>query len=143
VPPWLRLRRSSSDGADRSNPDAAAADAVRRACAAHGLASPALRVLARADVNGARASPVWTFLKAAYGDTSDIGWNFGKFVMARDGNVVGRYCPPLRPALLVRAACFVAADARDAAPTACMPRDLNAPFVSFGGSARRLLCFGR
>jgi glutathione peroxidase len=102
VPPWLRLRRTSSDGLDRSDPDVAAADAVRRACAAHGLDSPALRVLARADVNGARASPVWTYLKAAYGDTSDIGWNFGKFVVARDGNVVGRYCPPLRPALLVR-----------------------------------------
>jgi hypothetical protein len=103
----LRLRRSSSDAhvaAEReADPDAAAAAAVRRACAAHGLAeSPALRVLQRADVNGARASPVWTFLKAAYGDTSDIGWNFGKFVVARDGNVVGRYCPPLRPSLLVR-----------------------------------------
>lgn len=103
VPPWLRLRRTSSDGLDRSDPDVAAADAVRRACAAHGLDSPALRVLARADVNGARASPVWTYLKAAYGDTSDIGWNFGKFVVARDGNVVGRYCPPLRPALLAAA----------------------------------------
>ena len=129
---------------------AQAAAAVRATCATHGLKAPEVRVLAPADVNGPDAHPVWTFLKAAYGDTSDIGWNFGcapttalkphnrareraaraarprqrpsradphyecppltrapaairsKFVVARNGDVVGRYCPPLRPALLVR-----------------------------------------
>ncbi len=74
--------------------------------AQHGLLPPAVRVLSKADVNGPKAHPVWTYLKCAYGDTSDIGANFGKFLVARDGRVHGRYCPPLRPALLVRAACL-------------------------------------
>ena len=56
---------------------AQAAAAVRVTCKTHGLKAPEVRVLAPADVNGADAHPVWTFLKAASGDTSDIGWNFG------------------------------------------------------------------
>ena len=108
MPAWLRGRRSSADrrlSADRrtEGPGGAAEAAVRRTLATHGVGGPALRVLRQADVNGPDAHPVWTFLKAAYGDTSDIGWNFGKFIVARDGNVVGRYCPPLRPALLTAA----------------------------------------
>lgn len=45
------------------------------------------------DVNGPKASPVYTFLKAASGDTSPITWNFAKFLVKRDGTVFGRYGP--------------------------------------------------
>ncbi len=114
---WLRRRapfgghansvaspRSSQDG-EGGDPDASAALAVQRAAAAHGLDGPALCILSRGDVNGPNAHPVWTYLKAAYGDTSDIGWNFGKFIVGRDGGVHSRVSPPLRIALLVRCAC--------------------------------------
>ncbi|KAL0029397.1 hypothetical protein WJX77_004644 [Trebouxia sp. C0004] len=45
------------------------------------------------DVNGPKASPVYTFLKAASGDTSPISWNFAKFLVKKDGTVFGRYGP--------------------------------------------------
>jgi hypothetical protein len=64
---------------------------------------PVVRVLAPGDVNGPGASPMWTWLKVASGDTSDTGDNFGKFLVSRDGREAGRFCAPLRPALLVRA----------------------------------------
>ena len=75
----LRNLGASSDSLQREAAEAAAAAAaaVRATCEKHGLTAPAVRVLAPADVNGPDAHPVWTFLKAAYGDTSDIGWNFG------------------------------------------------------------------
>jgi glutathione peroxidase len=51
----------------------------------------------KVDVNGASASPVYNFLKVAAGDTSDIGWNFGKFLVRPDGTVFGRYAPTTGP----------------------------------------------
>ena len=48
-------------------------------------------VTAKTNVNGADASPVWTFLKKASGDESDVRWNFAcKLLVGRDGNVVER-----------------------------------------------------
>ena len=38
----------------------------------------------------APADPVFKFLKADSGDTSDIGWNFGKFLVGKDGKVIKR-----------------------------------------------------
>lgn len=75
----LRNLGASSNSLETQAADAAlaATAAVRALCASYGLHAPAVRVLAPGDVNGAAAHPVWTFLKAAYGDTSDIGWNFG------------------------------------------------------------------
>ncbi|KXZ53559.1 hypothetical protein GPECTOR_6g475 [Gonium pectorale] len=52
------------------------------------------------DVNGANASPVYQYLKVASGDTSDIGWNFGKFLVRPDGTVFGRYAPTTSPLAL-------------------------------------------
>ncbi|GAB4856858.1 Probable glutathione peroxidase 8, variant 2 [Ancistrocladus abbreviatus] len=47
------------------------------------------------DVNGANASPLYELLKLGkwgiFGD--DIQWNFAKFLVGRDGQVVGRYYP--------------------------------------------------
>ncbi len=44
------------------------------------------------DVNGKRASPLYVFLKqAAPNDHSNIKWNFTKFLVGRDGQVLKRY----------------------------------------------------
>lgn len=74
---------------------------------------------AKIDVNGKQASPLFTWLKEQApkdkGDEStksfevmtkalkpfskaeDIKWNFGKFLIDRDGNVKGRYSPAYKP----------------------------------------------
>ena len=43
------------------------------------------------DVNGDKASPIFSFLKVSSGDPSNIKWNFTKFLMNRDGTVFKRY----------------------------------------------------
>jgi len=47
------------------------------------------------DVNGENESPLYTFLKAEKGGLlgSAIKWNFTKFLIDREGNVVKRYAP--------------------------------------------------
>ncbi len=52
------------------------------------------------DVNGDRAAPVFQFLRAEQpggGETSDIAWNFTKFLVDRNGAVVKRYEPMTTP----------------------------------------------
>ena len=44
---------------------------------------------AKIDVNGANASPLYVWLKEK--KPGDIPWNFTKFIIDREGNVVGRY----------------------------------------------------
>ena len=55
---------------------------------------------AKIDVNGRNASPLFAYLKkqkkGALGAT--IQWNFTKFLIDREGNVVGRYAPADTPA---------------------------------------------
>jgi len=51
-------------------------------------------LLEKQDVNGPSRSPLYQFL---VGDGPDIGWNFGKFVVGRDGNVVARFEPTTSP----------------------------------------------
>ncbi|MGD1906657.1 MAG: glutathione peroxidase [Leptolyngbyaceae cyanobacterium] len=51
-------------------------------------------LLEKQDVNGANRSPLYQFL---VGDGPDIGWNFGKFLVGRDGSVVGRFEPKTAP----------------------------------------------
>ena len=55
---------------------------------------------AKIDVNGRNASPLFAYLKkekkGALGAT--IQWNFTKFLIDRDGNVVKRYAPQDTPA---------------------------------------------
>ena len=48
-------------------------------------------MFSKVDVNGPNAHPVWKFLKSnqAVG-THDIGWNFDKFLVNKDGHVVKR-----------------------------------------------------
>ncbi len=54
----------------------------------------------KVDVNGGGTHPLFTWLKnEATGilGTKDIKWNFTKFLVDRNGKVVGRYAPTTRP----------------------------------------------
>ena len=77
--------------------------------------------LAKIEVNGENEAPLYTFLKAAVAEENvkglknkmtmkmiagiskttkkpgDIKWNFTKFLVDREGNVVGRYSPTANP----------------------------------------------
>ncbi|CAM3137059.1 MULTISPECIES: glutathione peroxidase [Sphingomonas] len=62
-------------------------------------------VMAKIDVNGDDAHPLFQWLKAqAPGvlGTKAIKWNFTKFLVDRDGKVVGRYAPTTKPEDLVK-----------------------------------------
>lgn len=57
-------------------------------------------VLAKIDVNGSDAAPVYNFLKeSAPGilGTEAIKWNFTKFLIGKDGKVINRYAPNTKP----------------------------------------------
>ncbi len=80
------------------------------------------QLMAKSDVNGANANPVFEYLKAAapteeykglkakaahamlkrisksVEKESDILWNFTKFLVDRQGNVIKRYAPTVTPA---------------------------------------------
>jgi glutathione peroxidase len=50
------------------------------------------------EVNGARRHPLYAWLTAPEnGFPGDIGWNFEKFLIARDGRVSGRYPAGTKP----------------------------------------------
>lgn len=55
------------------------------------------------DVNGSGAHPLFDYLKkeakGALG-TSRIKWNFTKFLIGRNGEVLGRYAPLTKPEAL-------------------------------------------
>jgi len=57
-------------------------------------------LFAKVDVNGSAESPIWAWLKAEapgiFG-TEAIKWNFTKFLLDRQGNVVERYAPTVEP----------------------------------------------
>lgn len=54
---------------------------------------------AKVDVNGTHEDRLYTFLKKAKGGIlgSRIKWNFTKFLIDRNGNVVARYSPTDKP----------------------------------------------
>jgi len=57
-------------------------------------------LFAKIEVNGGDAHPLYRFLKkAAPGalGTQAIKWNFTKFLVGRDGAVIGRFAPTMRP----------------------------------------------
>ncbi len=57
-------------------------------------------VLAKVDVNGDHAEPLFQWLKAeapGFLGTKAIKWNFTKFLVNRDGKVVDRYAPTAKP----------------------------------------------
>ncbi|OYT98589.1 MAG: glutathione peroxidase [Burkholderiales bacterium PBB1] len=60
-------------------------------------------MMSKVDVNGASAHPLWKWLTAeAPGllGTKAIKWNFTKFLIGRDGQVIRRYAPTDTPASL-------------------------------------------
>ena len=55
---------------------------------------------AKIDVNGEQADPLWVYLKeqqAGVLGSRAIKWNFTKFLVDRDGNVVARYGSVTKP----------------------------------------------
>ncbi|HET7867868.1 MAG TPA: glutathione peroxidase [Burkholderiaceae bacterium] len=57
-------------------------------------------MMAKVDVNGPHAHPLWQWLKSqAPGvlGTEGIKWNFTKFLVGRDGRVIKRYAPNVSP----------------------------------------------
>ncbi len=66
----------------------------------HGVTFP---VMAKVDVNGQSAHPLWQWLTTeAPGllGTRAIKWNFTKFLVGRNGQVIQRYAPQVTPAQL-------------------------------------------
>ncbi|MEG3122475.1 glutathione peroxidase [Sphingomonas sp. GB1N7] len=58
-------------------------------------------VFAKVDVNGSNADPLFVELKKqapGFLGTEGIKWNFTKFLIGKDGQVVERYAPTTKPA---------------------------------------------
>ncbi|XP_072983915.1 probable phospholipid hydroperoxide glutathione peroxidase isoform X2 [Typha latifolia] len=53
----------------------------------------------KVDVNGGNAAPIYKFLKSSKGGMfgDSIKWNFAKFLVDKEGNVVDRYAPTTSP----------------------------------------------
>jgi glutathione peroxidase len=63
-------------------------------------------LFAKVEVNGRGAHPLYRFLKSArrgFLGTKSIKWNFTKFLIDRDGNVVRRFAPSFRPEKMEKA----------------------------------------
>ncbi|MBT9455587.1 MAG: glutathione peroxidase [Burkholderiaceae bacterium] len=60
-------------------------------------------MMSKVKVNGAEAHPLWKWLKGekpGFLGTEGIKWNFTKFLVGRDGQVIKRYAPNDEPAKL-------------------------------------------
>jgi glutathione peroxidase len=59
-------------------------------------------MFAKIEVNGAKAHPLWAWLKAEKSGflSGAIKWNFTKFLVGKDGRVIERYPPTTTPAAL-------------------------------------------
>jgi glutathione peroxidase len=83
--------------------DPGSAEEIAQFCQTrYGVSFP---MMAKGQVNGAEAQPLWRWLKAqAPGvlGTQGIKWNFTKFLIGRDGHVVARYAPTDSPASLAK-----------------------------------------
>jgi glutathione peroxidase len=57
-------------------------------------------MMSKIEVNGSKANPVYEFLKSSAPGvlgTELIKWNFTKFLISREGKVLGRYAPQTYP----------------------------------------------
>lgn len=56
-------------------------------------------MFSKIDVNGADRDPLysWMITSAPEETGEDIGWNFAKFLIGRDGTVLHRYAPDVTP----------------------------------------------
>lgn len=59
-------------------------------------------LFAKIEVNGENQAPLFRFLKRQKGGFlgNDIKWNFTKFLVSRDGKVIGRYSPVTKPSII-------------------------------------------
>ncbi|WP_374470545.1 glutathione peroxidase [Phenylobacterium sp.] len=60
-------------------------------------------MMRKIDVNGPKAHPLYAYLKKAKKGvlgTEAVKWNFTKFLVDRDGQVVGRFAPTVEPKAL-------------------------------------------
>ena len=67
----------------------------------HGVTFP---VMAKVDVNGPAAHPVFDFVRRRAPSLigNRVKWNFTKFLVARDGSTVRRFSPSTEPAAIER-----------------------------------------
>lgn len=66
----------------------------------HGGVRERLVLFSKGDVNGANARPVFTYLKNVLpfkDGTTNVLWNFGKFLIDHEGNPVKRYGSQTEP----------------------------------------------
>lgn len=75
-------------------------ESIGETCSAYGVTFP---VLAKVDVNGADADPLFCWLKdkaRGFLGLNDIKWNFTKFLVDREGRAVRRFAPSVDPKAL-------------------------------------------
>ena len=60
--------------------------------------------MAKVEVNGANTHPVYRFLRSnakelnkGNGEVGEIAWNFGKFLVDKDGQVIKYWDPTVEP----------------------------------------------
>ena len=71
---------------------------IRQFCSDHYAVT--FPMFAKVDVNGSSAHPLFRHLKAARKGLlgrESIAWNFTKFLVSKDGDVLGRYAPRTGP----------------------------------------------
>ena len=57
-------------------------------------------LFSKIDVNGDDRAPLYTWLTASDAgpeEAGDVKWNFGKFLIGRDGQIAGRFDPSIEP----------------------------------------------
>ena len=54
-------------------------------------------MMSKVDVNGDKEDPLYKFLKAHAESKDNVKWNFEKFVIGKDGKVVGRFGTKTKP----------------------------------------------
>jgi len=62
-------------------------------------------LMQKIDVNGENADPFWEFLKCKQSGllgSRAIKWNFTKFLIDREGRIVSRYGPQIKPQALMK-----------------------------------------
>jgi glutathione peroxidase len=54
-------------------------------------------MMSKVDVNGEKEAPLYKFLKAHAESKDDVKWNFEKFIVSKEGAVVGRFGTKTKP----------------------------------------------
>ena len=84
--------------------EAGSNDEIQEFCQINfGLTFP---VMGKLDVNGKKAHPLYDYLKGEQAGGllgKNIKWNFTKFLVDREGNVISRHAPQVKPLELVEA----------------------------------------